>query len=175
MSTNNISTTARLETIYDKLVPDPAPATGSWDSGKIAISAISVVEIVYLVEKKRLSEIALEVIRKALNNPNHVFGESYLTVEVADAMRNVPRHEVPDMPDRIAAATALFLNVPLLSRDGRIRASRVKTIWGEDHLVSLRHPAAPPMRRSTVGAFLSPTVQPADTSSESSAPSIPPL
>ena len=102
MSTNNISTTARLETIYDKLVPDPAPATGSWDSGKIAISAISVVEIVYLVEKKRLSEIALEVIRKALNNPNHLFGESYLTVEVADAMRNVPRHEVPDMPDRIA-------------------------------------------------------------------------
>ena len=105
-------------------MPDPAPATGSGDSGKIAISAISVVEIVYLVEKKRLSEIALEVIRKALNNPNHVFGESYLTVEVADAMRNVPRHEVPDMPDRIAAATALFLNVPLLSRDGRIRASR---------------------------------------------------
>jgi hypothetical protein len=37
--------------------------------------------------------------------------------------------EVPDMPDRIAAATALHFGVPVISRDGRIRASSLQTVW----------------------------------------------
>ena len=39
------------------------------------------------------------------------------------------RQDVPDMPDRIIAATALHLGVPLISRDGKIKASAVPTIW----------------------------------------------
>jgi len=48
---------------------------------------------------------------------------------VADAVRFVKRSEVPDLPDRVIAATALALGVPLVSRDGKIRASQVTTIW----------------------------------------------
>jgi len=33
------------------------------------------------------------------------------------------------MPDRIVAATALVLQLPLVSKDSRIRASEVQTIW----------------------------------------------
>jgi PIN domain nuclease of toxin-antitoxin system len=33
------------------------------------------------------------------------------------------------MPDRIIAATALSLGVPVISRDGKIRTSAVETIW----------------------------------------------
>jgi PIN domain nuclease of toxin-antitoxin system len=33
------------------------------------------------------------------------------------------------MPDRIIAATAVSLQVPIISRDGYIRASAVQTIW----------------------------------------------
>jgi PIN domain nuclease of toxin-antitoxin system len=44
-------------------------------------------------------------------------------------MRNIPRQEIPDLPDRIIAATAQLYDVPVLSRDGRIRASIIKTIW----------------------------------------------
>jgi predicted nucleic acid-binding protein len=44
-------------------------------------------------------------------------------------MTEVARHELPDLPDRIIGATALFYNVPVLSRDGRIRASSIQTIW----------------------------------------------
>jgi len=36
---------------------------------------------------------------------------------------------VPDMPDRIVAATGIHLGVPFISRDGRIRASSINTIW----------------------------------------------
>lgn len=48
---------------------------------------------------------------------------------VAEALEFVQRTEVPDLPDRIVAATALALKVPLISRDRKIRASQVQTIW----------------------------------------------
>jgi predicted nucleic acid-binding protein len=44
-------------------------------------------------------------------------------------MRQVPRAEVRDMPDRMVAATAVYFGVPVISRDGRIRASSLKTVW----------------------------------------------
>jgi predicted nucleic acid-binding protein len=40
----------------------------------------------------------------------------------------IGRAEIPDMPDRIIAATAVCLGVPLVMRDGKIRASAVRTI-----------------------------------------------
>jgi len=36
---------------------------------------------------------------------------------------------VPDLPDRIIAATALSHNLPLVTADHKIRASRIPTIW----------------------------------------------
>jgi predicted nucleic acid-binding protein len=44
-------------------------------------------------------------------------------------MASIPRADVPDLPDRIIAATAVYLGVPLISRDRAIRASSVETIW----------------------------------------------
>ena len=52
-----------------------------------------------------------------------------LSRAVAEKMREVARSQIPDMPDRIIAATALHLGVPLISRDGRIRLSSVHTVW----------------------------------------------
>lgn len=95
----------------------------------IEISPISLAEIVYLVEKNRVPASALDDLRSTLNNPNHVFKEAPFTGGIVNAMRQVPRESVPDLPDRIVAATALFLGVPALSKDGRIQASVVKTIW----------------------------------------------
>jgi predicted nucleic acid-binding protein len=44
-------------------------------------------------------------------------------------MREISRADVPEMPDRIVAATALYLGVPIITRDGRIRASNLQTVW----------------------------------------------
>jgi len=95
----------------------------------IEISPISLAEVVYLIEKGRIPASALDNLRNALDNPNHVFKEAPFTADVVGVMRNVRRDEVPDMPDRIVAATALYLGVPVLSRDGRIRAAALQTIW----------------------------------------------
>ena len=48
---------------------------------------------------------------------------------VARAVSGVPRDTVPDMPDRIIAATAVHLDLPLVSRDGRIRMTGIEVIW----------------------------------------------
>jgi len=64
-----------------------------------------------------------------LADPEYVIDEAPFSGAVVDAMRNVSRAEIPDMPDRIVAATALFLGVPVISRDGRIRSSALRTIW----------------------------------------------
>jgi PIN domain nuclease of toxin-antitoxin system len=96
---------------------------------KIAISVITLAEIVYLVEKGRIRASAYDDLQEALHNPNHVLQEAPLTGEITDAMRLVPRADIPDMPDRIVAATAVYFGVPVISRDGRIRASNIQTIW----------------------------------------------
>jgi predicted nucleic acid-binding protein len=48
---------------------------------------------------------------------------------IALTLRQVDRSQIPDLPDRIIAATALYLNVPVISRDRRIQLSSIDTIW----------------------------------------------
>lgn len=96
---------------------------------KIAVSAISLAEIVYLVEKKRVPASAYHDLCSALSDPDHVFVEEALGADIVEAMHIVPRGDVPDMPDRIVAATAIYFRVAVISRDGKIRASSVETDW----------------------------------------------
>ena len=67
--------------------------------------------------------------KNALADPEYVIEEAPFNGEIMEAMLKVSRAEVPDMPDRIVAATGLHFGVPVISRDGRIRSSSVKTIW----------------------------------------------
>ena len=104
---------------------DKAAAAGS----QIVVSSISLAEMSISSKKNRLPENAYTDLKGALDDPDHVFKEAPFTVEIVDAMKQVPRADVPDMPDRIVAATAVYFDVPVISRDGKIRASNVLTIW----------------------------------------------
>ena len=96
---------------------------------KIAVSSISLAELVYLVEKGRLPESAYAELAQALADPEHVLVEAVFTVAIVEAMRKVPRAEVSDLPDRIVAATAVHFGVPVISRDRLIRVASLETIW----------------------------------------------
>ena len=48
---------------------------------------------------------------------------------VTRAVHRIPRAVVPDMPDRIIAATALAHHLPLVTCDPRIRSAPLATIW----------------------------------------------
>jgi PIN domain nuclease of toxin-antitoxin system len=99
------------------------------DARDIRVSAISIIETVYLVERRRLPQTALERRRSALGDPNSGLLIAPVNAGVADAIPNIPRDVVPDMPDRIIAATAQYLGLPLVTRDRRLQASGLKTIW----------------------------------------------
>ncbi len=104
---------------------DDAAASGN----QIVLSSISLAEIVYLVEKGRVAGGGLSDLVEALGDPEYLIEEAPLNAEIVDIMRTVPRAEVPDMPDRIVAVTALYFKVPVISRDARIHASHIDTIW----------------------------------------------
>ncbi|MEH2086971.1 type II toxin-antitoxin system VapC family toxin [Nostoc sp.] len=96
----------------------------------IYVSAITVIEIAYLVEKGRFAEEVLTRILNALDDPNVGIVLLPLDRNVSGAIRQIDRVTVPDMPDRIIAATAFYLGIPLVTRDLRIRAlTTIKTIW----------------------------------------------
>jgi PIN domain nuclease of toxin-antitoxin system len=95
----------------------------------IYIASISIVEMIYLAEKGRLPEIALERLSHALADPATSFAVAPLDWAVAQRIRQISRDLLPDMPDRIIAATALHLDLPLITCDHRIQAVGIKTIW----------------------------------------------
>ena len=100
------------------------------DRGEIVvyIPTICLVEIVYLQEKGRIPADMKAQLDAELRAETSGLVLAALTPEVANAVVRMPRAEVPDMPDRIIAATALHLGLPLISRDGKIQLSGVNTI-----------------------------------------------
>ena len=93
------------------------------------ISAVSLVEAVYLVERGRIAANAFERFVRVLGQDNLAFKVFPVDYNVASVLRSIPRDAVPDMPDRIIAATALHLGLPLVTRDRRLRAAGIQTIW----------------------------------------------
>jgi PIN domain nuclease of toxin-antitoxin system len=96
--------------------------------GQIGFSAISLIEIVYLVERNRINPDTLELLLEVLGSENSVL-ELPVDRTVASALKDVSWDSVPEMPDRIIAATSLRLDVPVISRDRKIQSSVLKTIW----------------------------------------------
>lgn len=96
---------------------------------RIYLSAISLVEIVYLAEKQRIPSGALALVLQDLRDPAAALTLIPLDESIAQAVSGIPRSQVSDMPDRIIAATALVHQLPLVSRDHKIQAAPIQTIW----------------------------------------------
>lgn len=100
------------------------------EGGSILVSAISLIEIIYLIEKGRLPSKALASLQDALQDSKTAIELIPIDLNIAAAMSQIKREIVPDMPDRIIAATALSLNLPLVTRDSKIQqAANIQTIW----------------------------------------------
>jgi len=95
----------------------------------LAISSITLVEMVYLIEKGRIPADRFTEIIRMTRQPNAGLVEIPVDAEIARALSGIDITKVPDMPDRTIAATALYLQVPILSKDGKIQHSGLTTIW----------------------------------------------
>ena len=90
----------------------------------ILVPTICIVEAVYLVEKRRISPEGLERLIGMLLDEDTPVHPVALTIRIAEELRNIPRKAVPDLPDRVIA-----LGLPLVTRDDKIRAFGIETIW----------------------------------------------
>jgi PIN domain nuclease of toxin-antitoxin system len=104
-------------------------------SGTLYISAITLIEVIYLVEKKSFEyPTAVNDLFALVVNPNEPIRVLPVTIDVARAVLQIPRGEVADMPDRIVAATAVAHRLPVVSSDHKLRTSAtlnalVSVIW----------------------------------------------
>ena len=98
--------------------------------GLIYVPSITIVELTYLLEKNRIPVEVIDKLREALDDESTSFRLAELTRGVADDVQRIDRSIVGDMPDRIIAATALHLSLPLITSDGNIqKLTNVETIW----------------------------------------------
>jgi PIN domain nuclease of toxin-antitoxin system len=95
----------------------------------IGVSSMTLIELVYLIEKGRIPPQSFTQLATELRNPDSMFVEVEIGLELVRVFSKVNAQQVPEMPDRIIAATALKFDVPLISRDSKITLSSVKTIW----------------------------------------------
>jgi len=95
----------------------------------IGISAITLVEMVYLVERGRISPQEFTQLAQLISQSSGLLVELPIDIKISRTLSSVNVQQVPDMPDRIIATTAVVYGVPLISRDAKIRASSVMTIW----------------------------------------------
>lgn len=88
----------------------------------------------------------------ALDEPRAVLRELPLDRAVVAVMPTVDRNEVPDLPDRVIAATAQLYEAPLISRDRQIRMTEARR---EQREMDVRLPDVPHLLRATLASLTS--------------------
>lgn len=92
------------------------------------VSVGSFLDLRYLVDSSRLPVAVFEHVRSIVDGEG--FTVVPLDLSIIDAMATVPREQVPDPFDRIIAATALQLDVPLVTVDESIQgAIGERAVW----------------------------------------------
>ncbi len=94
------------------------------------VPSIVLIEMVYLAEKRRIDPELLDAALGCFRNGAENYHLATLDLAVTEGLRKIPRSVVPDMPDRIIAATALVMGLPLLSTDSKISAlEAIEVVW----------------------------------------------
>lgn len=102
------------------------------DAGKneIIVPSIVLVEMVYLAERKRIEPVLVTKAFDLLSPAPQNYRVALLDIRIARTMQEVDRDKIPEMPDRVIAATAKHLDIPLITRDQVIAYSDVvNVVW----------------------------------------------
>jgi predicted nucleic acid-binding protein len=95
----------------------------------LAISSITLVEMVYLIEKSKIPAGRFTQIVRMTRQSHEGLVEIVVDANIARSVSEIDKIKIPNMPDRAIAATALYLQVPVVSKDAKIQLSGLNTIW----------------------------------------------
>ena len=95
--------------------------------GRAFIPCIVFVEILYLIEKKKIEVDFDSFIAKVSSSQNYTVEP--LCMPVVENIRRISRKDVKDPSDRIIAATSIHLKLPLITRDRKLRKIGLDVVW----------------------------------------------
>ena len=95
------------------------------ESGRaqILIPSIALVEAIFLLQRQRISETVVAQLMALSEETDATLCVVPLDMAVVRALKDFGPAAIPEMPDRIIAATARALDVPLLTTDPSIAES----------------------------------------------------
>ena len=97
---------------------------------QILVPSIVLVEAVFLMQRRRIAEAQVSKLFELSEDAEASICVVPLDIAVAQAVGDFGPVAIPDMPDRIIAATARALNLPLITVDPIITDSElVEVIW----------------------------------------------
>lgn len=97
---------------------------------RIIIPGIVLIEMIYLIEKRRLASALIQQVTDLLDSSVINYQLAPLDLPVIKRLETVARTQVPDLPDRIVVATALSWNLPLISKDEAFReVAGLNVVW----------------------------------------------
>jgi PIN domain nuclease of toxin-antitoxin system len=119
-----LSGSSRLSAAAKVVLEDAEASEG------LVVSIASLIDLWYVSQSTgRVSAAALAELRRHLASSAAVRLEP-VSLTVADASMSIPRTLLPDPWDRLIVATAMALEIALVTADGPIRKSGlVETIW----------------------------------------------
>lgn len=97
----------------------------------IYLSVMTVIEILYLHEKGKIPKNLWKGFSDQIRSkPDESYQVVDLTYELAQTLPQVPREVIPELPDRVIAATAYFLSIPAITKDHRLHQwEGIVSIW----------------------------------------------
>jgi PIN domain nuclease of toxin-antitoxin system len=100
------------------------------DRAQILVPSIVLVEAIFLMQRRRIPESQVTKLFELSEDAEASICVVPLNMAVARAVGDFGPVAIPDMPDRIIAATARALNVPLITVDPIIAESELlEVIW----------------------------------------------
>ena len=98
--------------------------------GHVVVPSIVLVETIFLVQRMRVEEEITRILLALTEDPADGIYIYPLNKVVVQALSRFGPIAVPELADRIIAATALYLDLPLLTTDSAIQESGfIKTVW----------------------------------------------
>lgn len=93
----------------------------------IFIPCIVLFELLYLIEKKRITIDLDGFIAMVSSSKNYIVEP--LCIPIIEKTRIISREKIADPWDRLIVATSMHLNFPLISRDKTLREIGLEVIW----------------------------------------------